>query len=127
MSENRLPDYIDHIQQAAADVCSFVEDMTKDDFLADKRTQQAVIMSFIVPPARHHSGDQWQGRFCQSLCRALQTHHASCGSGAAHAFGDKVIDHERVTGLGDDVVEVAALYQVADGLIQTVWFLPAQG
>ncbi|MEN9865695.1 MAG: hypothetical protein RL748_1285 [Pseudomonadota bacterium] len=43
------------------------------------------------------------------------------------AFGDKVIDHERVTGLGDEVVEVAALYQVAAGLIQTVWFLPAQG
>lgn len=43
------------------------------------------------------------------------------------AFGDKVIDHERVTGLGDDVVQVAAMYQVADGLIQTVWFLPAQG
>lgn len=43
------------------------------------------------------------------------------------AFGDKVIDHERVTGLGDEVVEVAAMYQVVDGLIQTVWFLPAQG
>ena len=43
------------------------------------------------------------------------------------AFGDKVIDHERVTGLADDVVEVAAMYQVADGLIQTVWFLPAKG
>lgn len=48
MSENRLPDYLDHIQQAAADACSFVEGMAKDDFLADKRTQQAVIMSLIV-------------------------------------------------------------------------------
>lgn len=43
------------------------------------------------------------------------------------AFGDKVIDHERVTGLAENVVEVAAMYQVADGLIQTVWFLPALG
>ncbi len=25
MSENRLPDYLDHMQQAAADACSFVE------------------------------------------------------------------------------------------------------
>jgi uncharacterized protein with HEPN domain len=33
MSENRLPDYLDHIQQAAADACSFVEGMAKDDFL----------------------------------------------------------------------------------------------
>ena len=48
MSENRLPDYIDHIQQAAADACSFVEGLGKDDFLADKRTQQAVIMNFII-------------------------------------------------------------------------------
>ena len=49
MSENhRLPDYLDHIQQAATDACSFVEGMAKDDFLGDKRTQQAVIMSLIV-------------------------------------------------------------------------------
>jgi hypothetical protein len=49
MSENhRLPDYLDHIQQAAADACSFVEGLAKEDFLADKRTQQAVIMSLIV-------------------------------------------------------------------------------
>ncbi len=48
MSENRLPDYIDHIQRAAADACSFVEGLGKDDFLTDKRTQQAVIMNFII-------------------------------------------------------------------------------
>lgn len=48
MNENRLPDYIDHIQQAAADACSFVEGLAKDDFLTDKRTQQAVIMSLII-------------------------------------------------------------------------------
>ena len=48
MNENRLPDYIDHIQQAAADVCSFVEGLDRDDFLTDKRTQQAVILSLIV-------------------------------------------------------------------------------
>ncbi|MBL2872342.1 DUF86 domain-containing protein [Klebsiella pneumoniae] len=33
----------DYLQQ-----CRFVEGMAKDDFLADKRTQQAVIMSLIV-------------------------------------------------------------------------------
>lgn len=48
MKENRLPDYIDHIQQAAADACSFVERLDKDDFLTDKRTHQAVIMSLII-------------------------------------------------------------------------------
>lgn len=48
MSANRLPDYLDHIQQAAADARSFVEGLAKDDFLADKRTQQAVIMSLVI-------------------------------------------------------------------------------
>jgi len=48
MSENRLPDYLDRIQQAATDACGFVEGLGKDNFLADKRTQQAVIMSLII-------------------------------------------------------------------------------
>lgn len=48
MNENRLPDYLDHIQQAAIDARSFVEGLAKEDFLADKCTQQAVIMSLII-------------------------------------------------------------------------------
>lgn len=48
MNENRLADYLDHMRQAATDACSFVEGMSKEDFLVDKRTQQAVIMSLIV-------------------------------------------------------------------------------
>jgi uncharacterized protein with HEPN domain len=48
MNENRLPDYLDHMQQAATDARSFVEGLEKEDFLADKRTQQAVIMSLII-------------------------------------------------------------------------------
>ncbi len=35
-------------EQAATDACSFVEGLAKDDFLADKRTQQAVIMNLII-------------------------------------------------------------------------------
>lgn len=48
MSEHRLADYLDHIQQAATDACGFVEGLSKVDFLEDKRTQQAVIMSLII-------------------------------------------------------------------------------
>ncbi|GLQ95051.1 DUF86 domain-containing protein [Dyella acidisoli] len=48
MSESRLVDYLHHIQQAAVDACSFVEGLSKDDFFADKRTQQAVIMSLVI-------------------------------------------------------------------------------
>lgn len=48
MTENRLPDYLDHMRQAAADACGFVDGLSKEEFQADKRTQQAVIMSLII-------------------------------------------------------------------------------
>lgn len=48
MSESRLADYLDHMHQAATDACGFVRDLAKDDFLKDKRTQQAVVMSLII-------------------------------------------------------------------------------
>lgn len=48
MSGNRLPDYLDHLQEAAGQACLYVEGMTKSHFLADKRTQQAVIMNIVV-------------------------------------------------------------------------------
>jgi uncharacterized protein with HEPN domain len=48
MNENRLPDYLDHMEAAARDACSFVEGLGQADFLEDKRTQQAVIMSLII-------------------------------------------------------------------------------
>lgn len=37
-------------------------------------------------------------------------------------LGDKVIDHERITGVHAQPVEVAAVYEVIDGLICTAWF-----
>lgn len=48
MSESRLPDYLDYMDKAARDACSFVSGMSKSAFLADKRTQQAVTMSLII-------------------------------------------------------------------------------
>jgi len=48
MNENRLADYLDHMQQAATDACAFVHGMAQDDFRQDRRTQQAVIMSLII-------------------------------------------------------------------------------
>ena len=38
-------------------------------------------------------------------------------------FGNKVIDHERVTGLGDGPSEVAAIYEVTPQGICKVWFV----
>lgn len=37
-------------------------------------------------------------------------------------LGNKVIDHERITGVKPQVIEVVAVYEVANGLIQSVWF-----
>lgn len=48
MTENRLADYLDHMWQAATDACVFVEGLSKADFLEDRRTRQAVIMSLII-------------------------------------------------------------------------------
>lgn len=48
MKNDRLSDYLDHMKLAATEACSFVEGMPKEDFLEDKRTQQAVVMSLII-------------------------------------------------------------------------------
>lgn len=41
------------------------------------------------------------------------------------AFGNKVIDHERIWGLAEHPVEVAAVYEISGGLIQSAWFFAA--
>lgn len=48
MNENRLPDYLDHMIEAAQQVCAYLEGMGKEDFLDDKRTQQAVILNIVI-------------------------------------------------------------------------------
>ena len=48
MNDNRLIDYLDHMLQAARLAYSYVEGLGKDDFLADTRTQQAVILNIVV-------------------------------------------------------------------------------
>lgn len=48
MTESRLGDYLEHIRQAATDAITFVEGLSKEEFLEDRRTQQAVVMSLII-------------------------------------------------------------------------------
>ena len=48
MNDFRLLDYLEHMRQAAMDARSFMEGLSKDDFMADKRAQQAVIMSLMI-------------------------------------------------------------------------------
>jgi hypothetical protein len=39
--------------------------------------------------------------------------------------GNKVVDHERVTGLTEEAFDVAVVYEVLQGRITAVWFFPA--
>jgi uncharacterized protein with HEPN domain len=48
MNENRLPDYLDHMIDAVRQVCGYLEGMSREAFLDDKRTQQAVILNIII-------------------------------------------------------------------------------
>jgi hypothetical protein len=42
-------------------------------------------------------------------------------------LGNKVIDHERVTGIRETPLEALAIYEVSNGLIKAVWFFyPAE-
>jgi uncharacterized protein with HEPN domain len=43
-----ISDYVSHIRKATNDAISFAELMSKDDFLADRRTQNAVVMSLVI-------------------------------------------------------------------------------
>ena len=45
---NRASDYIEHIREAATLAVSYLEGMQHADFLADTRTQQAVLMNLII-------------------------------------------------------------------------------
>jgi uncharacterized protein with HEPN domain len=45
---SRLGEYIDQMLTAANDARRFIDGMSKEDFLADKRTQQAVVMSLVI-------------------------------------------------------------------------------
>jgi len=46
--ESRLADLLDHIRRSATDAVTFIEGMSREEFLADKRTQNAVIMCLLV-------------------------------------------------------------------------------
>ncbi len=48
MNPDRADDYLGHILEAAQLARSYVEGMSKDQFLADRRTQQAVIFNLLI-------------------------------------------------------------------------------
>ena len=45
---DRLPDYLDQMKQDSTDALTFVDGMDEDQFMADLRTQRAVVMSLMI-------------------------------------------------------------------------------
>ena len=41
-------------------------------------------------------------------------------------MGNKVFDHEKIYGIGEQVIENMAVYEIQDGLIKTAWFYFAE-
>ena len=48
MNENRLPDYLDHMQQAAADACSFIDDLAGMTSKKTSARSRPSFMSLII-------------------------------------------------------------------------------
>ena len=48
MSQTRAIDYVGHMLEAARLASSYVDGMDKEGFLADRRTQQAVILNIVI-------------------------------------------------------------------------------
>lgn len=48
MTEHRLVDYLDRVAEAARRACDYTDGMSQQTFLADVRTQQAVIMNLMI-------------------------------------------------------------------------------
>lgn len=48
MTIDRLAIYLQQMRLAASDACVFVEGLHKQDFLEDKKSQQAVVMSLMI-------------------------------------------------------------------------------
>lgn len=48
MSVPPADELVEHILEAARQSCLYIEGMAHDDFMADKRTQQAVILNLVI-------------------------------------------------------------------------------
>lgn len=48
MSNARITDYLGHMLDAVQLACSYVEGLNQEGFLADRRTQQAVMLNLVV-------------------------------------------------------------------------------
>jgi uncharacterized protein with HEPN domain len=48
LSDTRLADFLDQMRPSAGDALGFVEGLSREEFLTDKRTQHAVVMCLQI-------------------------------------------------------------------------------
>lgn len=75
MSPSRVPDHLDHMLEAAVQACAYVEGVSKEEFLQDKRTQQAVIFNLIADWRRGHQVAQGRRGICRSASAGALAQH----------------------------------------------------
>lgn len=63
MSADRLTDYLGYLLDAARQACLYVDGMDYDDFVADRRTQQAVIMNLMILGEVAAKMIEWHAQF----------------------------------------------------------------
>jgi uncharacterized protein with HEPN domain len=117
MSGNRLSDFLEHMQQAAADACSFMEGLAKDDFLADKRTQQAVVMSIIIIGEAATKVMDGYAEFTQAHAQVPWRSMRGMRNRIAHGYFDINLDvvwDTVKTALPELLKQLPAVRQVAD-------------
>jgi hypothetical protein len=39
--------------------------------------------------------------------------------------GNKIFDHERIWGVNEELIEMMAVFEVKDGLIEKIWSFPS--
>ena len=118
MNEHRLHDYLDHIQQAASDACGFVDGLNKEDFLEDKRTQQAVIMSLIIMGEAVTKLMDRHAEFIQAHAQVPWRSMRGMRNRIAHGYFDINLDvvwDTVQTALPDLLKQLLALSKAADG------------
>lgn len=69
-------DYVEHMLEAIRLVGSYIEDMSREEFFADKKTQQAVILNILVlGEAATQVGNEypkWAERYPEVPWRAMR-------------------------------------------------------
>lgn len=93
----------------AHDLDRFVAEYS-DDIQVFRPPATEAILSGKAAFAAHYANNRF----------TLPTLHAVVVS--RMVVGDKVVDHERITGLQTDVVEAIVVYQVVGEQIDAVWF-----